>query len=44
VGIRKENAGIMGTFNLNSFDFVPVLVICLVAKKVQEMEAKCLIN
>ena len=34
VGIRKENAGIVGTFNLNSFDYVPVLVICLVAEKV----------
>ena len=44
VGIRKENTGIMGTFNLNSFDSIPVLVICLVAEKVQEMEAKCLIN
>ena len=44
MGIRKENTGIVGTFNLNSFDSIPVLVICLVAEKVQEMEAKCLIN
>ena len=44
MGIRKENTGIMGTFNLNSFNSIPVLVICLVAEKMQEMEAKCLIN